>query len=127
MAQSAKVVGAAGSREELGEIIADADIVEDAGWQRSRKVLEGFEETGRPGCLKITARGRPQELRQRGKALQVLLKGGAQQQVGLERVVGSLALDEHAVHRARRYAVGKTGGDEAAGTHPDIDVDVGEV
>ena len=119
----AEVVGAAGLREEARQIGRDRVVVEDARRQAARQASEGFDEAAQRGGAQIRKQRPLRELRNYHEPAGELAKSRAQEKVRLERVVMRPVENEHRVHLAREHAVGEAGGDEGAGTDPDVDVE----
>jgi len=120
--QFAEIVGPRARLEQLREIVGDAPVVEQSGRQRARQLPERFEEAVRDRIFQILPRRRGQQVRHPCEAAGIFAQRRTQQEIGLERIIGRVALDEHFVHLTRGDAVGEARREEAAGADPHINV-----
>jgi hypothetical protein len=116
-----------GAVNTLPEEAVDAGAVEDAGRDGLRQALEGLEEALAPGIGQVVPDRGQQERRHRQGAHRILAEGRLEQQFRLEGLFRGVALDEHVAHALGRQPVGQSGGDEAAGAHADIHVELVEI
>ena len=124
--QFAKVVGAPGCGEQPGEKCIDRAVVEHAGRDCLRQRRERFQDAPVQRIAQILQRGTRGETRQRGKAASEFGERGLEKDLRLQRSVRAV-LDEEPVHLRRRDPVRERRGDEPAGRHADVDIEIVEI
>ena len=115
--------GAAKSRASKSSIAA---VVEHAGRDGLRQRRKRLHDAAVERVAQILQRGARHEAGKRGQATAEFAERGPEKDLRLERGVG-IVVDEEPIHLRRRDAVGERRGDEAAGRHADVDVELVEV